>query len=124
MLNSTAPRESWLSYPYWIATDRGPQPVTSGKARGPFAVHRDHDGWRLTHLPTGALIGLADDAETAMAVSDLIAGIRNWSLPQEPTAIEKDVASAMLRSRGIRAPETRKYWAPSAIAPAALPLGT
>ncbi|MGY0790906.1 hypothetical protein ACW7BJ_16190 [Azospirillum argentinense] len=98
MLNSPAPRESWLSYPYWIATDCGPQPVMCGKARGPFAVHRDRDGWCLTHLPTGVLIGLADNAE-------------------------KEVASAMLRSSGIRTPETRKFWTPSAIAPSALPLG-
>ncbi|TWA71868.1 hypothetical protein FBZ84_101134 [Azospirillum baldaniorum] len=123
MLNSPAPRESWLSYPYLIATEIGPQPVTSGKARGPFAVHRDHDGWRLTHLPTGALIGLADTETVAMETADMLVGIRNWSLPEEPTFIEKALVSAMLLDQCIHQPRRLKYWTPSAMTPGGAPLG-
>ncbi|CAO3453305.1 hypothetical protein [Azospirillum argentinense] len=122
-LNIPAPRESWLPYPYFIATDQGPQPVDRGKARGAFAVHRGGDGWHLTHLPTGALLGVADAPGAAMEVADAIVGIRNWSLPEEPAAIEKDVVSAMLRSRGLRHPRKVRFWTPSAIARPAEHLG-
>ncbi|MGY0793191.1 hypothetical protein ACW7BJ_27810 [Azospirillum argentinense] len=107
-LNTSAPDGAWTFYPFLIAMNRGaPAMVDFGKARGAFGVHGDDDGWHLTHLPTGALIGLAPSAEAAMRAAEGIERVWDWTIADDPDDSAAPVIREVLRINGVKRSESR-----------------
>lgn len=111
-LNTPSPSSAWAPYPFFIATIVGPMAVDFGAARGPFGLYGENGGWNLTHLPTGALIGVAPSIEAAMDAADGIEGIWDWSTFGKPDAVIWDVIVLTLRSYGVTRPTDRPTWKP------------
>ncbi|WP_454021266.1 hypothetical protein [Azospirillum sp. Marseille-Q6669] len=107
-LNAPAPHSTWTHYPFLIAMNRGgPGAVDFGKARGAFGVHGDDDGWHLTHLPTGALIGVAPSAEAAMNAAEGIERVWDWTIADDPDDVAAPVIREVLRLYGVKRSENR-----------------
>lgn len=112
-LNTVTGHDTWSHHPFLIATVKGPKAVDFGKARRAFGIHRDDRGWNLTHLPTGALIGVAPSFADAMRAADGIEGVWDWSAVGVPGAAELAVIGETLRSYGVEHPTGRPAWKPS-----------
>lgn len=112
-LNTVTGHNAWTLHPFLIDTTEGPKAVDFGKARRAFGIHRDEGGWNLTHLPTGALIGVAPTLAAAMRAADGIEGIWDWSIVGVPGAAALAVIKEALRSYGVEHPADRPAWKPS-----------
>ncbi|QCO07334.1 hypothetical protein [Azospirillum argentinense] len=118
-LNNPAPHGAWTFYPFLIAMNHGaPARVDFGKARGAFGVHGEDDGWHLTHLPTGALIGIAPSAEAAMHAAEGIERVWDWTSADEPDDSAAPVIREVLRINGVKRSESR----PVRVAPVQTPV--
>lgn len=107
-LNTPAPHGAWTFYPFLIAMNRGgPAMVDFGKARGTFGVHGADDGWNLTHLPTGTLIGVAPSAKAAMRAAEGIERVWDWTSADEPDDSATPVIREVLRINGVKRSERR-----------------
>ncbi|OYD82529.1 hypothetical protein [Azospirillum brasilense] len=112
-LNTPSTSSTWAPYPFLIATIVGPMAVDFGAARGPFGLHGEKGGWHLTHLPTGALIGVAPSIEAAMDAADGIEGIWDWSIVGRPEDATMKVIREALRSHGVTSPTDYPAWKPA-----------
>ncbi|MCW2242767.1 hypothetical protein [Azospirillum canadense] len=112
-LNTVTSHDTWTFHPFLIDTNQGPMGVDHGKARRAFGIHRSDAGWNLTHLPTGALIGVAPSLDDAMRAADGIEGAWDWSVVGVPAAAELAVIKEALRSYGVEHPADRPAWKPT-----------
>ncbi|MCW2243607.1 hypothetical protein [Azospirillum canadense] len=112
-LHTPSSQDTWAAYLFLIATVKGPMEVDFGNARRAFGIHRDEDGWNLTHLPNGALIGVAPSFADATRAADGIECAWDWSIVGVPEAAELAVIKEALRSYGVEHPADRPAWKPS-----------
>lgn len=103
-------REDWTTETFSIRTNAGTKEVV-GSVRGWFGVHRRHrNSFVLTHLPTGAMLGVAPTEGLVIRAAGSIKGLGDWSADVATIQRSAEVIRAILLSHGVTQPADAPLW--------------